>query len=232
MKYVGTRVIRGPDWSGGNEDGGEGSLGTVINAYDSVGKVKVMWDFGGHGIYKAGSDGKHELLLYDNGPTGVIHTSVVCDGKCKDKMPLTGIRWKCRECEDFDLCTRCFMDQTHNQNHKFLRQTTPSTTVYSTGDGHGNRVITLHGILPGASVTRGVDWESGNEDGGKRNEGVVEKLTKWGSTSYDGSALVKWSNGFRTNYRVGGDGCVDLLCFGESRKYLCVPAYLPVLGNP
>jgi len=30
MKIVGLRVVRGPDWKWGDQDGGEGSVGTVV----------------------------------------------------------------------------------------------------------------------------------------------------------------------------------------------------------
>ncbi len=30
MKIVGVRVVRGPDWKWGDQDGGEGSVGTVV----------------------------------------------------------------------------------------------------------------------------------------------------------------------------------------------------------
>lgn len=51
---------------------------------------------------------------------GVMHSHVQCDG-CKEH-PLRGIRWKCRNCENYDLCTRCYMDDEHDFNgHRFKR---------------------------------------------------------------------------------------------------------------
>ena len=54
---VGQRVVRGPMWSGGNEDGGEAGLGTVIDANDgssttdSPSGVRVRWDSGEEDFY-------------------------------------------------------------------------------------------------------------------------------------------------------------------------------------
>ncbi len=44
-KVVGMRVMRGPDWEWGDQDGGKGSYGTVVDE-SSVreGWVDVKWD--------------------------------------------------------------------------------------------------------------------------------------------------------------------------------------------
>ncbi|XP_055958579.1 E3 ubiquitin-protein ligase MIB2-like [Patella vulgata] len=227
MSTVGTRVIRGPDWAGKSEDSGAGSLGTVVAEYHTKAKVKVVWDVGNQGIYKAGADGKHELYIYDNAPTGVIQNGVACDS-CK-KNPIVGIRWKCRQCHDFDLCTPCYMKQRHSSDHTFLRYMTEVSTVTPVSSQGRSKKIQLHGILPGSDVTRGLDWEWGDDDGGNNSSGTVEKLTKWGSNSYRGGVRIKWSNGIRKDCRIGGDGRVDLTLIGESTTHHCFPELLPVL---
>ncbi len=73
----GTRVVRGPDWTYENQDGGEGHVGTVIakgcrNLQARPGEVLVLWDDGGEGVYRAGKDGPHDLRLLDNAPAGMI----------------------------------------------------------------------------------------------------------------------------------------------------------------
>ena len=74
----GVRVVRGPDWKWGNQDGGEGHVGTVVEvtttdtpAENHVASrvVLVQWDFGNRCNYRCGIEGKHDLLVYDNGPT-------------------------------------------------------------------------------------------------------------------------------------------------------------------
>ena len=93
------RVVRGPDWEHGEEDGGEGHLGTVVQVHhrsdsreanegdgcgeeaaSSVGpepaargeahSVTVQWDTGHRGVYKCGQDGKYELRIFDTAQTG------------------------------------------------------------------------------------------------------------------------------------------------------------------
>ncbi len=75
----GIRVVRGPSWKWGGQDGGEGSVGTII--LDSIGnlassfsnfptyerrktrRVTVNWDNGNKGTYLVGPDGAHDLLV-------------------------------------------------------------------------------------------------------------------------------------------------------------------------
>ena len=76
---VGQRVVRGPDWKWGNQDGGEGYVGTVVDVktYDAPGEglitpraTVVQWDGGSRCNYRCGVDGKYDLCLFDNGPCG------------------------------------------------------------------------------------------------------------------------------------------------------------------
>ena len=75
---TGIRVVRGPNWSHGKDDGGEGHLGTVTGIPGrgpSHGKVLVTWDsVGEEKSYLAGKDGKYELCIYDIAPIGLSYT--------------------------------------------------------------------------------------------------------------------------------------------------------------
>lgn len=66
---TGIRVIRGPDWSGGDQDGGEGHVGTVVQ-YGTNGTAKVYWDNGKESMSKIGQSGKNELRILDSAPVG------------------------------------------------------------------------------------------------------------------------------------------------------------------
>lgn len=75
---VGLRVVRGPDWKWGDQDGGEGILGTLVeiegtyeagNGVTGV-AVVVQWDGGSRCNYRCGVDGKYDLLVYDSAATG------------------------------------------------------------------------------------------------------------------------------------------------------------------
>ena len=73
---VGVRVVRGPDWEWDDQDGGEGCVGTVVAVGKSGSraaadkKVSVQWDCGFKSEYRCGSQGKYDLRLLDNAPTG------------------------------------------------------------------------------------------------------------------------------------------------------------------
>ena len=67
---VGTRVVRGPDWTTGDEDGGEGSLGWVTNVDSWNQVVCVLWENGNSAKYRAGVGQKHDLIEFDSTNTG------------------------------------------------------------------------------------------------------------------------------------------------------------------
>ena len=47
----GIRVVRGPDWKWGDQDGGEGHLGTVVEIVSKT-EVVVQWDHGTRTNYR------------------------------------------------------------------------------------------------------------------------------------------------------------------------------------
>ena len=89
---VGCRVVRGPDWKWGEQDGGEGNVGTVVEvkygmeaasvapqAGDSAAAsaapgntVVVCWDAGVCTNYRCGLNDKHDLRLFDNAQSGEL----------------------------------------------------------------------------------------------------------------------------------------------------------------
>lgn len=74
---LGLRVVRGPDWEWGNQDGGEGCVGTVAlltgseeDGHTSGKAVVVQWDAGNRCNYRCGVEGKYDLLVYDTAQIG------------------------------------------------------------------------------------------------------------------------------------------------------------------
>ena len=75
---IGLRVVRGPDWETGDEDGGEGYVGTVVTGMRADGGEEerhdvavVQWDVGGERRnYRCGSQGKYDLRVIDSGAAG------------------------------------------------------------------------------------------------------------------------------------------------------------------
>ncbi|XP_055238292.2 E3 ubiquitin-protein ligase MIB2 isoform X17 [Gorilla gorilla gorilla] len=166
---VGMRVVRGVDWKWGQQDGGEGGVGTVVelgrhgspSTPDRT--VVVQWDQGTRTNYRAGYQGAHDLLLYDNAQIGVRHPNIICD--CCKKHGLRGMRWKCRVCLDYDLCTQCYMHNKHELAHAFDRYETAHSRPVTLSPRQGLPRIPLRGIFQGAKVVRGPDWEWGSQDG-------------------------------------------------------------------
>ena len=62
--------MRGPDWSCGDQDGGEGHVGTVVEVDGEGRSVMVQWDCGGRHRYRCGAEGKYDLRVFDSAPAG------------------------------------------------------------------------------------------------------------------------------------------------------------------
>lgn len=65
--YRGVRVVRGINWRYGDQDGGEGYAGTVINTSElnksGAKSVTVIWDSGIKANYRSGPTGCHDLSV-------------------------------------------------------------------------------------------------------------------------------------------------------------------------
>ncbi|XP_076085072.1 E3 ubiquitin-protein ligase MIB2-like isoform X1 [Mytilus galloprovincialis] len=211
----GTRVVRGPDWISKKQDNGEGFLGTVIfvpKPGSDDKKVTVIWDSGRELRYRAGENGKYDLRVFDTAPSGVCHPNITCD-ICGEKG-IHGLRWKCCDCHDFDMCSPCYMADKHDLKHAFVRVDTPNSTAFNvpTRSKSGSNKKTAKGIFPNAEVMRGPHWKWKNDDGGEGGVGLVKALETWGKDSYRGAVKISWkADNLVKNYRVGGEGCVDVI---------------------
>ncbi|KAM4872487.1 E3 ubiquitin-protein ligase MIB2 isoform 3-T4 [Thomomys bottae] len=233
---VGMRVVRGVDWKWGQQDGGEGGVGTVVelgrhgspSTPDRT--VVVQWDQGTRTNYRAGYQGAHDLLLYDNAQIGIRHPNIICD--CCKKHGLRGMRWKCRVCFDYDLCTQCYMHSKHDLAHAFERYETAHSRPVVLSPRQGLSRIPLKGIFQGAKVVRGPDWEWGSQDGGEGKPGRVVDIRGWDVETGRSVASVTWADGTTNVYRVGHKGKVDLKCVGEAPGGFYYKEHLPRLGKP
>jgi hypothetical protein len=59
---------------------------------------------------------------------GTIHTNITCDSCLENDVH--GIRWKCCDCNDYDLCNPCYMNDKHDLKHAFVRIDTPVSTAW------------------------------------------------------------------------------------------------------
>ncbi|XP_035892016.1 E3 ubiquitin-protein ligase mind-bomb [Anopheles stephensi] len=226
MEGVGSRVIRGPDWKWGKQDGGEGHVGTVRN-FESQEEVVVVWDNGTAANYRCA--GAYDLRILDSAPTGIKHEGTMCD-TCR-QQPIFGIRWKCAECNNYDLCSICYHSDKHHLRHRFHRITTPGGEKTLLEPRRKSKKIAVRGIFPSSRVVRGVDWQWEDQDGGNGRRGKVNEIQDWSSASPRSAAYVVWDNGAKNLYRVGFEGMADLKVMNDAKGMTVYRDHLPLLGE-
>ena len=72
--FIGTRIVRGPDWEWKDQDGGDGHLGTVQKAKSSE-EVMIIWDRGATANYRYHE--AYDLRILDSGPAGLFVNVIV-----------------------------------------------------------------------------------------------------------------------------------------------------------
>ncbi|XP_070556888.1 LOW QUALITY PROTEIN: E3 ubiquitin-protein ligase MIB1-like [Ptychodera flava] len=226
LEGVGARVVRGPDWKWGKQDGGEGHVGTVRN-FESAEEVVVVWDNGTAANYRCA--GAYDLRTYDSAPTGVKHDGTMCD-TCR-MQPIFGIRWKCAECPNYDLCSACYHGDKHHLRHRFYRINVPGGDRVPLEPRRKSKKITARGIFPGARVVRGVDWQWEDQDGGNGRRGKITEIQDWSAASPRSAAYVIWDNCAKNLYRVGFEGMSDLKVVNDAKGGTFYRDHLPVLGE-
>ncbi|CAG9763780.1 unnamed protein product [Ceutorhynchus assimilis] len=223
---VGARVIRGLDWKWGKQDGGEGHVGTVRN-FESPDEVVVVWDNGTTANYRC--SGQYDLRILDSAPTGIKHEGTMCD-TCR-QQPIFGIRWKCAECGNYDLCSVCYHGDKHHLRHRFYRITTPGGERFYLEPRRKTKKIAIRGIFPSARVVRGVDWQWEDQDGGNGRRGKVQEIQDWSAASPRSAAYIVWDNGSKNFYRVGFEGMADLKVVNDAKGLNVYRDHLPCLGE-
>ncbi|XP_067047013.1 E3 ubiquitin-protein ligase MIB2-like [Acropora muricata] len=213
MEFLGMRVVRGPDWEWSNEDGGEGSVGTVVQI-KSVTKspitqsiVWVQWDSGEKEHYRAGVDGKYDLRILDSSNGGERHLFTSCDG-CRRK-PIIGFRWHCKEGSDYDLCTQCYQSDFPHNGHTFERIDKSGSKGVNVGKRWGSTKLELRGLFRGAKVIRRQDWELNDQDGNPNLVGEVKEVVSSNDEDIKDSVRVSWERGGQTNNYIIGLRCTE-----------------------
>jgi len=65
LATIGMRVMRGPSWAWGDQDGGIGGKGTITKLLQN-GWVMVKWDNStSDALYRVGHGGDYDLVMYD-----------------------------------------------------------------------------------------------------------------------------------------------------------------------
>ncbi|XP_038061716.1 E3 ubiquitin-protein ligase MIB2-like [Patiria miniata] len=229
---IGVRVVRGPDWKWGDQDGGKGCVGTVVPAESSQSAkgVWVRWDSGRKANYRPGGEkGTYDLRIYDNAQLGVKHPHINCD--CCPEEGIVGIRWKCLECHDFDLCHSCYNKGKHDLGHRFTRIETNSVPGVEVPCRLSVTKCRSLGIFPGARVVRGPDWEWGDQDGGEGKIGTVKEVIGAQGT-HRSWVKVQWPNRSTNQYRRGHGGKLDVQYTQEDTAGEFYMEHLPRLVRP
>ena len=101
---AGLRVVRGPDWKWGDQDGGEGHAGTVVeiggmskrgdenndsHRSSPYGTVIIQWDTGVRTNYRVGHQKAYDIRVLDSAPTSIIHPKIVCKTCFNDNTKLS-----------------------------------------------------------------------------------------------------------------------------------------------
>nr|KAG5706472.1 hypothetical protein BaRGS_032865 [Batillaria attramentaria] len=226
---AGVRVLRGPNWEGGEADGGEGHLGTLIELLGN-GLVRVLWDNGQESTCKAGADGKYELRIFDTAPIGVRHNGTTCAG-CDEKN-IYGMLWRCTQCTDCTLCPLCYVLDKHDTKHPFERIDAEGESGVKMKKRSISLRIRAIGIFPGADVTRGKHWIWGDQDGGAGSVGQVLGFENVAPNSSRNLVRVKWTGkGTANSYRLGFEGNVDIKCVDETSGMYYYREHLPVVNT-
>ncbi|CAD5112184.1 DgyrCDS1418 [Dimorphilus gyrociliatus] len=157
------------------------------------------------------------------------HDGTTCDS-CR-QQPIYGIRWKCSDCINFELCSVCYHNDKHNLRHRFHRIATPGGDRVLMEMRRKSKKITTRGIFPGARVVRGVDWQWEDQDGGNGRRGKVSEIQDWAAQSPRSAAYVLWDIGTKNLYRSGFEGMADLKVVSDAKGSQCYRDHLPLLGE-
>jgi hypothetical protein len=60
---IGAKVVRGRDWKYGEQDGGEGNIGTIVEKSGRNGWVEVKWKACNTNLYRMGAESKYDLYF-------------------------------------------------------------------------------------------------------------------------------------------------------------------------
>ncbi|XP_017775188.1 PREDICTED: E3 ubiquitin-protein ligase MIB2-like [Nicrophorus vespilloides] len=125
MILIGTEVVRGPCWKWGSEDGGEGSVGTIIKVTNQT--VMVKWKNNISNMYRVGSENNYDLRIFNNANIGIEHENIFCNA-CKGNNIIDGLRYQCQQCSIIDLCAKCYHGDKHSLKHYFIMYEKPGST--------------------------------------------------------------------------------------------------------
>eukprot|EP01084_Bolivina_argentea_P147620 258248_1 len=93
--FIGDRVIRGPDWKWGDQDGGKGLEGTVRglrqwhpkDPRDTTTEIVILWDHGLYGNYRYGYQSAYDVQVIDRPTDEKRQEPIVVGERIQRKQP-------------------------------------------------------------------------------------------------------------------------------------------------
>ena len=61
------------------------------------------------------------------------------------QQPIYGIKWKCAECPNYDLCSVCYHADKHNLRHRFFRINAPGSERFMLEPRRKSKKVTARG---------------------------------------------------------------------------------------
>ncbi|KAJ7393466.1 E3 ubiquitin-protein ligase mib1 [Desmophyllum pertusum] len=136
-------------------------------------------------------------------------------------------RWKCADCENYDLCSTCFTSDVHDKQHAFLRIEKPQGDGIPVGKRTNFVKLQSKGFFPGAKVSRGRDWNWGEQDGGNGRVGTLSEIIAWSGVERSGADVIWYmlrNNTYRTGYQGSVSSSVKIFVF-EPKVFSGQPLY-------
>jgi len=143
----------------------------------------------------------HALVKHrQSAQRAVVHEGITCDG-CQ-QSPITGIRFKCRVCPDYDLCTSCEAKDVHPADHPLIKFKVPRSQRCGRGSwprsplggglwgswsrgswgsrscGQAGTEHPLSGLFRGLRELHGRRWARGEQTGRWLAQGSVGEAVK------------------------------------------------------
>ncbi|XP_052081431.1 E3 ubiquitin-protein ligase MIB2-like [Mytilus californianus] len=204
MIKSGIRVIRGPDWDPSiHEDGGPGHLGTIIDVSRQDQTCTVQWDNGHLSNCKATSDQQDLRIVYTESTVTKGNSHFAYCNICNNsRQNVSGLRFKCVTCKDYDLCMKCYMADEHDKTHSFVRINSRISKVIPILTRVKSKRTKLYGFGPGASVMLTPFATSSHIDDIGRIEEMIEED--------GGTAKVTWPSREVTTVKTGKDGLIEI----------------------
>ncbi|XP_060066448.1 E3 ubiquitin-protein ligase MIB2-like [Ylistrum balloti] len=214
--YKGSRVIRGPDWAYGNQDGGIGHIGTVVEADPESQVCSVLWDYGMlMENCHAGDDGI-DIRVIDTETSDFDNNiqKANCDTCVKENKIISGFRWKCVECSDFDICNLCYMEGKHDTSHHFMRFDNKLAPVFPVPPRKRSRRLKVYSVMPGAKVKKS------RRKGADSEIGEITTVTRIDNTMNQ-EITVEWKSGETTTHLAGPKCKFDLVSAHPTISIYC-----------